>query len=49
MNAGALLPLSETDWLNLSHDKDYILGLVDRFCHVTLTQIVNQCLVFKNY
>jgi len=34
LNAGALLSLVEPDWLNWSHDKDYILGLTDRFCYV---------------
>jgi len=29
------LPLAEPDWLNWSHDKDYILGLTDRLCHIT--------------
>jgi len=31
--AGALLLLAELDWLNWSHDKNYILGLADRLCH----------------
>jgi len=35
LNAGALLELTEPDWLNWSHDKDYILGLADRLCHIT--------------
>jgi len=33
LNAGALLQLAEPEWLNWSHDKDYILGLADRLCH----------------
>jgi len=32
LNAGALLPLAEPDWLIWSHSKDYILGLADRLC-----------------
>jgi len=35
LNAGALLPLAEPDWLTRSNDKDYILGLADRLCHIT--------------
>jgi len=35
LNAGALLQLAEPDWLILSHDKDYILRLADRLCHIT--------------
>jgi len=35
LNAGALLQLSEPDWLNWSHDNDYILGLADHLCHIT--------------
>jgi len=37
LNVGALLQFAEPDWLNWSHDnyKDYILGLVDRLCHIT--------------
>jgi len=35
LNAGALLQLAEPDWLNWSHDKDYILELADRLCHKT--------------
>jgi len=31
--AGALLQVAEPDWLNWSHDKDYILGSAGRFCH----------------
>jgi len=31
LNAGALLPLAEPNWLNWSHDKDYILALAHRF------------------
>jgi len=25
---------AEPEWLNWSHDKDYILGLADRLCHI---------------
>jgi len=32
LNAGALLPLAEPDWL---HDQDYILGLTDHLCHIS--------------
>jgi len=35
LNSGALLQLAEPDWLNWSHDKDYILGLGDRLCRTT--------------
>jgi len=35
LNARAQLPLAEPDWLNWSHDKDNILGLTDRLCHIT--------------
>jgi len=35
VNAGALLPLAEPDWLNWSHNKDYIFGLADRLFHIT--------------
>jgi len=35
LNSGALLQLAEPKWLNWSHDKDYILGLADRLCHIT--------------
>jgi len=35
LNAGVHLQLAEPDWLNWSHDKDYITGLVDRLCHIT--------------
>jgi len=35
LNAEALLQLAEPDWLNWSHDNDYILGLVDLLCHIT--------------
>jgi len=35
LNAAALLQLTEPGWLNWSHDKGYILGLVDRLCHTT--------------
>ena len=35
LNAEALLQLAEPDWLNWSHDKEYILGLADRPCYIT--------------
>jgi len=35
LNAGALLPLAEQDWLSWSQDKNYILGLADRLWHIT--------------
>jgi len=35
LNAGALLQSAEPDWLNWSHDKDYIIGLADHLCHIT--------------
>jgi len=35
LNAATLLPLTEPDWLNWSHNKDYILGLAERLCHTT--------------
>jgi len=35
LNAVALVQLAEPVWLNWSHDKDYILGLADRLCHIT--------------
>jgi len=35
LNAGALLQLAEPEWLNWSHDKDYVLGLADRLWHIT--------------
>jgi len=48
LNSGASLQLVEPNWLNLSHDKDYILGLAYRLCHIaqskTLTQMENLCL-----
>jgi len=34
LNAGALLTLSEPDWVNWSHDKDHILGLAVRLCYI---------------
>jgi len=40
-SAGAIFTLAEPDWLNWSQDKDDMLGLMYRLCHVTL------CLVFK--
>jgi len=35
LNAGALLQLAKPEWLNWSHDKDSILELADRLCHIT--------------
>jgi len=31
--AGVILPLSDSDWLNWSSDKDDTLGLVHSLCH----------------
>ena len=51
LNAWALLQLAEPDWLNWSHDKDYILGLADRLCNLTLSPSINGKPVsdFQNY
>jgi len=34
LNAGAILPLAKPDWMNWSHEKEYILGLADGLCRI---------------